>query len=170
MQALIFFFVDLCLLRRAPQDLPASDLVFRLVVFASLLIGVLVTVVGGQPPLAGAVEALVQIALLLAVLYLGLDLMGRRARFLQAATALLGTGVILSLVALLPIGLVPADASGEVLSLATLALLLLLGWSILVAGHILRHTLGVTLGQGTAIAALYELLSLFLLGSLFGGN
>lgn len=170
MQALIFYFFELCVLRRAPQDLPASDFVFRLVLVASLLVGVLVSLVGGQPLLAAAIQSLAQLSLLLGVLYLGLDLMRLRGRFLQSATALLGSGVILSLLALVPIGLLPDEVSGEALSVATLSLLAMFVWSIIVAGHILRHAIGLTLGQGAAIAILYELFSLFVLGSLFTGS
>ncbi len=167
MQALIFFFFDLCLLRRAPQDLPASDAVFTLAAVASLLVGVLVSLVDGQSLLIGAIQSLAQLVLLLAILHFGLKMMRLRGRFLQSATALLGTGVLLSLLALVPISLSPGETSGEGLSLAALSMLLLFAWSILVAGHILRHTLGVTFGQGVAIAVLYDLLSfsLFLLGS-----
>ncbi|MEY6432772.1 hypothetical protein ABC977_10175 [Thioalkalicoccus limnaeus] len=170
MQALIYFFFEMCLLRRAPQDLPASELLFRLVLATSLLIGVLVGVIAGQPLLAGVIRSLAQLLLLLAVLFVALDLFGRRPRFLQTATALLGTGALLGLLALIPIGLLPADFAGDQLTLAGLVLLGIFVWSVVVAGHIVRHTFGVTLGQGAAIVVLYELLSFLLLGGLLAGG
>ncbi|MBK1702372.1 hypothetical protein [Thiococcus pfennigii] len=170
MQALIQFFFELCLLRRAPQDLPASDWLFRLVLAASFLVGVLAALIAGLPLALGVLQSLAQLALLLTVLYFGLGWLRRPGRFLQAATALLGTGTLLSLLALVPIGLLPLEPSGGDGTLAALLLLALFAWSIVVSGHILRHTLGVTLGQGAAIAILYELASLVLLGGLFPGT
>jgi hypothetical protein len=53
---------------------------------------------------------------------------------------------------------------------AVLLFLALVVWSILVAGHILRHTFGLRLGQGVAIAVVYNFLAYSLLGSLFSGT
>lgn len=170
MRALVFFFFDLCLLRRVPQDLPASDVVLGLVVGASLIVSTTVAVVGGQPFFPSVVQGVAQVMLLLVVLYFALSLVRRPARFLQAATALLGAGVVLSVFALVPVGLLPGDSSAETVSLAAIALLALFIWSVVVSGHILRHTLGVTLSQGAAIAVLYELFSLMLLGGLAVGS
>ncbi|AGA88939.1 hypothetical protein Thimo_0062 [Thioflavicoccus mobilis 8321] len=170
MQALIYFFFELCLLRRAPQDLPASDWLFRLVLVASFLVGVLAAAIGGRPLPLGIIQNLAQLALLLTVLYFGLGWLRRQARFLQTATALLGTGTLLSVLALIPIGLLPLEPTSPDGSLAALLLLLLFAWSIVVSGHILRHTLALTLGQGAAVAILYELASLVLLDGLFPGT
>lgn len=166
LQALIYFFFEICLLRRAPQDLPASDVVFRLVLAGNLLIGILVGMMGGQRFAVGVLHSVAHLALLLSVLYGGLSWMQRRARFLQSATALLGTGLILGLFALIPIGLLlPMESASEEAGLTVLLLLALFAWSVVVTGHIVRHALDLTLGQGVAIAILYELSSLVLLRS-----
>lgn len=130
------------------------------------VVGALVAIIGGQPFAIGALQSLLQVVLLLGVLYLGLGLLRRGARFLQSATALFGTGLILSLVALLPIGLLPTDPASQAAPLTALLLLVVFVWSVLVAGHIVRHTLDLTLEQGVAIAILYELSSLVLLNAL----
>ena len=103
MSTLIRFFVELCLLRRGPQDLP-------------------------------------------------------------------GASALLGLFALAPLGLVAgAESRGET-SLAGLPLLVLLFWSLLVTGHILRHGFDLRLGQGVLIAVAYNLLASALVNSLFPGS
>lgn len=169
-QALVIFFIELCALRRAPQDLPPSEVLFGLALLADLLAGMLVGLVTGLSWWEGLGQGFAEIALMLAVLYAALNLLKRGARFLQAATALLGSGALLGLIALLPLSLNPVGQ--EVTNLAAFGALLLLGlvvWSILVTGHILRHTFGITLGQGAAIGIAFEFTTIVLVRVLFGG-
>lgn len=169
-RALIFFFVDLCTLRRAPQDLPASEVLLALMLLADLLVGLLVGTTAGISAWISLGQGLFEIAFMLAALYLALNLMKKPARFLQSGSALLGSGALLGLLAVLPLGFAPAGTQES--TLAVLGALLLLGlviWGVLVTGHILRHTFGVTLGQGCAIAIAFEFLTIILITGIFGG-
>lgn len=170
MQALILFFIHLCALRRAPQDLPASETLFALALIADLLTAMLVGLITGLSGLSGLVQGSAEIALMLAALYAVLTLLKLGTRFLQAATALLGSGALLGLLALIPLSLNPTGE--ETTDLATLGAFLLLAlvvWSIVVSGHILRHTFAITLGQGAAIAITFEVGTIILVRLLFGG-
>jgi hypothetical protein len=169
-QALIKFFVELCLLRRPPQDLPASEMLLGLVLVADLVVGVLVGITAGLSWLTSLLQGVAELLLLMVALYAALTQLKLRARFLQAATALLGSGAVLGLVAIPPLSLNPTGSQEN--DLAALGAFLLLGlviWGILVTGHILRHTFSITLGQGSAIAVAFQIVAVTLVTSLFSG-
>ena len=170
MPALIRFFVELCLLRRAPQDLPASPLLFRLAFAADLGAGLLVGLMSRQPFLTDLIQSLTEIALQLGVLYGALRLTGHPGRFLQAATALLGASVLVGIVVLAPLSLNPGDsgASGTA-AFGSFVLLLVVVWNLVITGHIIRHTFGIGLGAGIAAALGFELIAITLISALFGG-
>ena len=74
----------------------------------------------------------------------------------------MGVGVLMSLLAL-PL----LTSGGELQEGAVLLLLGLMIWSVVVMGHILRHTFDLTMGQGVALAALYSFASYQLTTTLF---
>ena len=171
MQALIRFFIELCLLRRAPQDLPASEALFRVALGTNLLAGLLVGQVSGQPVLSSLVQGIAELALELGLLYGALRLTGHLGRFTQAGTALLGTGTLIAVVALAPLALNPTGSQeSDAAALGAFLLLLVVVWNLLVSGHIVRHTFGISLGQGVAVAVGYEVLAITLISMLFSGG
>ncbi|WP_223807001.1 hypothetical protein [Marichromatium sp. AB31] len=171
MQALIMFFAELCWLRRTPQQLPASETLFVVVLLADLLVGMLVGVSAGIGWWPSLLQALAEIVLTLAALYVGLSAVRHARRFLQTATALLGAGALLGLLALVPLGLQPTGSrETELAALGALLFLALVVWSLVVTGHILRHAFVIGLGQGVAIALAFELFAVALIGALFGGG
>jgi hypothetical protein len=168
-QALIIFFVELCALRRAPQDLPSSEILLALVVLASLVTGLLVGLVAGLSIGLSLVQTFAEIVLTLGVLYGALLLMRRASRFIQAATSLLGVGVVIGILALIPLTFNPTGSQEtDLAALGALMLLVLFVWSVVVTGHILRHTFDITLGQGAAIAVGFKIMTVLLVGTLFG--
>jgi hypothetical protein len=170
LKALIDYFIALCLLRAAPQDLPASPTLLNALGLAYLAVGVLVGAVAGQPLGPALAQTLVDLAFLLGLLYAGLRLAGRLPRFQQSAAALVGSGAVLSLLVVVPLGLASDGSGSEFTGAAAILFLALLVWSIVVTGHILRHTLNIPLVQGALIAAGYNLLSYALMGALFTGD
>jgi len=169
MVALLQFYIELCLLRRAPQDLPASLALLWLVVVVDLLISVMVGLAADLSLGLAWWQGVADLVLTLGLLHLGLLFSGHPGRFLQLASALLGAGSLLGLFALVPLAfLTGAESRGET-SWAGLPVLLLLFWSLLVTGHILRHGFGLRLGQGVVIAVAYNLLASTLVNSLFPG-
>lgn len=162
---IINFFIELALLRRAPQDLPPSSALFFLVLLVGVASGLLLAVTAGAGLVLGLLQSLLDLALMLGALSLALRWVRHRERYLQAATALIGVDTLISLIALLPVGLArPLDADSGLLALAGLLFLLLLAWSVLATGHILRHAFGLTLAQGAAIAVAFDLLSFVVVG------
>ena len=56
---------------------------------------------------------------------------------------------------------------GQPSVLAGFLFLSLIAWSVLVTGHILRHSFDLTLGQGVLVAVAYNLLSYNLISGFF---
>jgi hypothetical protein len=169
LQALILYFVELCALRKSPQELPASQLLLVIVAIASLVVGWLVGLVAGLSMGSSLVQTVAEIALMLTALYLGLRLTGLGLRFTQSATALVGSGALIGAIALIPLSFNPTGSQEtDLAALGALLLLVLFAWSVVVTGHILRHTFGISLGQGAAIAVAFKIGVVLVVGALFG--
>jgi hypothetical protein len=165
LNALFNYFVNLCLLRAAPQDLPSSSPLLGVVFVINALIGTLLMATTELGPGLALVESLFELALMLGVLRTALFLRGHPARFNQGATAVMGSSILMSLLAL-PL-LAGGVASGGENGGGVMLLLGLVVWSVVILGHILRHTFDLTPGQGVAVAALYSFASYQLTTSLF---
>lgn len=164
MYALIRPFIRLSLLDAGPQDLPASRILLGLCLAGYIGISLLVAVPG-----YGVGSALLQTGLDAALLaaYTRFILKARRhsERFLQTLIALLGTGILFSVLAL-PFAYSIAGQP-PTSDLTVFAYLVVLGWIVVVYGHIFRHALTTTLFVGIAIALGYVLLTAMIMQALF---
>lgn len=170
MPALIQFFFELCLLRKAPQDLPGSSALLGVTLVADLLMAMVLAGVVGLSPGRGLIQGTVDAAFMLALLYGASQLLNRVPRFQQTATALLGSGAVLGFIAVVPLSMLPQGSSEQASGGAALLFLALIVWSVLVTGHILRHTFDWTLPQGVGIAVAYNFFAYSLVGGLFSGT
>lgn len=152
MVQIIKAYADIALLRRGPEDLPPSTLLFALTVAAYSFISLLYTLLEDVPSV-GVGRLVVDVIYVIAC-YGGLLLAARRReRLLQTTTAIFGAGCIVMVVALpLILWLVNLDrqesltggddgVASPLLVVAGLAWLGLQLWSISIAGHILRRAL-----------------------------
>jgi hypothetical protein len=112
-----------------------------------------------EPATAWIVFVLLDPVLLVAGVYLLLKLFGKTDRFLQAATAVLGTGVVLGVGLFLPVqwavmqaGLAPESSAA---GLVALAMVVVFG---LVTGRILKLATDTNLFTGVTLALTYFLL------------
>lgn len=159
-------FIQICLLRRGPQDLPTSSILLGIALTAHMLMAVLfVAAYEGvvKAFLSGALDTVILAALTGCLLYT----QRRSARFVQTLTALAGTGAIITLVTL-PIsgwflGTGPESREG---GLAILLLLMVTAWSVAVVGHILRHALSAPYFVGLVLAIVFLAVSIFVLRTL----
>ena len=171
MLAIAVPFVEICLLRRAPQDLPASPLLLGIAVTAHVGLGVLVTAL--HYPLLTAIGVSLTGTLLLALLAFGLlSARGFGRRFTQTFAAFAGTGAVLQVIAFPLVALLegadPGGASAAAGVILTIPWLALLVWSWVVSGHILRHALSVHLTAGIGISMAFFWLSALVIHQLFG--
>jgi len=167
LRAIIDPFIQICLLRRGPQDLPTSGILLAIALTAQtvmtiLLSGVTLSVPGAL--LSGVVDTALLVVLTGTLLYV----QGRNVRVVQTLTALAGTGAIITLVALPLSGWLHGvdQAAGEG-GFALLLLLILTGWSLAVAGHIFRHALSVPYFVGLVLAVVFYWISISVFRALF---
>jgi len=167
MLRLITIWLDVCLLRAGPQDLPASRMLVWLSLGAYLLISFFLSYPGY--PFGVSVEMAGVDLILLAIFAMApLYLLNKTARINQTLTALAGSGAVLGLVALPLVQVVfEGQESGEVPPFVALVWLILFGWSLLVMGHIMRHALSVAFAIGLGVAVLYTLVAMQVIGTLF---
>lgn len=138
MLELIRTFFDICLLRKGPQALPRSGLILVITIGLYSL-----------PEIARHVfvEALTRkdlflifAALMAGISFYGLVLLihGHRERFLQVVIAILGAGAILSFLLVIASAIFATEPASNTLQMMGVAIL---GWSILIEGHIIAQAL-----------------------------
>ncbi|WP_342721880.1 hypothetical protein [Thiocapsa roseopersicina] len=157
-------------MRRTPQDLPASEILLGVVAVASLFVGVMIGLVADLSIGASLGQTLFELAITLGALFVALRIMRLDARFIQSGTALLGSGIVIGAIALIPLSFNPTGSQEtDLAALGALLLLVVFVWSVVVTGHILRHTFQISLGQGAAIAVAFKVGVVLLMGIAFGG-
>ena len=167
MYALIEPFVQIALLRRKPQDLPVSRLLLQVTLIAHAFMGMLMfapQLALPQALLAGITNTLLMGVLTASLLFAT----GMSKRITQSLTAMAGSDVVVSLVAL-PVtlmlqGEVNADSTQQIASLLAIILVV---WNLFVIGHVLRHAISSTLPVGIALSLVFIVLSFKLTHSLF---
>jgi hypothetical protein len=145
-------YVDMCLLRAGPQDLPATQSVLTLSLLAYTATSIVLSVTT-QSFGSAVVYGLADTLTLSALTYTLLMVRRLPQRLTQTLSALAGTGVVIGLFAL-PLVLIQ--------NVPPLLLLLITVWSLTVIGHILRHALNVSLPMGILASMGYLLTSLAL--------
>jgi hypothetical protein len=169
MKQLIQIYIDICLLRKGPQDLPASQILSSLCLLAYFLSGLLYW---------RMVETDASTALGLAVIYTGLlsisvagllALRRQLMRFRQTLSAFAGTSSLLTLI-MIPIGHAIIQAEdGSVAAPVVLAALVLFIWSFILDAHIYRHSLSVSFTEGMLVTCLLFAVSQMIHASYVGG-
>jgi len=153
---LIKVFWDICAVKAAPQDLPASTFLLGLALLAYLVTGAVVATF--QWPLSQAIlAAFLDTAFLTVLSRVLLWARMLSGRFVQTLTALAGSGAVMTVIAL-PlviwqsfVGVTDANAP----TLPSWLLMIWMIWNVVVVGHILRHALSTVLPLGIGLAAVY---------------
>jgi hypothetical protein len=160
---LIVLFVDICLFKKGPQDVPASQLLFALTLVAYWIVGILL--LGLQSDwLEATTQAVIESLLLIAFCWAVLRFARMSPRFLQTTTALLATDALISLpgALLLSWWLARPEAAG--LQFALLGLTL---WHLAVFAQVLRQALSRPLTVGAALAVAYVGLTYTIMSIIF---
>jgi len=162
MLALLQTLFDIIRLRKGPDALPRSSVLFAIVVtfwlFVDALAGVIIPTFGRSSVSGFAISVLgVIIYALLATLY------GRSARIMQMLTALIGCGAVLGFAVTLAIGIaLQLQELNLVPVLSVLVVWSITLFSIIVDGHILSRTLERPQLHGVIIAFLIFALQYYL--------
>jgi len=154
-QVMLNAFLDICLFRKNPQDLPKSNVLLCLSVAGYMLASTLLALLSEQltdATMAGIIEAM----LVMLFTYGLLQIRNKTERWSQTVTALSGAGIIISLIAFPLYYLSTTDnQEGISQSIGLLLLIVLIIWNIAIMAHIFRHALQTTIGFGIAIAVSY---------------
>jgi len=157
MWKLLQTFVEIAAWRKGPQDLPASRFLAALVLLAYIVASFVQVRLLDLHLRSAVVIIAVDVTMMVAWLWAVLAFFGRRQRFIQTFTAMLGVGVLLALldIAVRAIQLVttgPADNLPDLwLALRFLAIALIMG-------RILMHALdrGLLTGMALTVAIIYS--------------
>lgn len=163
MHALFNLFLDICLFRKGPQDIPASSILMKLCLLAYGASGFLVLLLGAPAPVA-LLQILLDLVLLAGLLHLVLLLNRHPGRFEQTLTALTGAGTLMGLLALPLMQWIIRQGTGGDTTLPSLLMLGLMVWSVAIIAHILRHALDTSVWAGAMYALGYTVLSWILAG------
>lgn len=166
MDKLIKAFWDMCLLRRAPQDVPRSQIITggALLAYAILsFCGVLLRL----PPESALLFALIDVGLLVAFTLGALWIRFLSNRWQQTLAAMAGTGAVLEAVALPVFYWQTQVANSQLEALPVFVLWLLMIWNLAVIANIMRHSLNVPMLISGVFSLLYIYLSLRVLGTIF---
>lgn len=164
MRTLFDLFLDICLFRKAPQDVPASMVLLKLCLLAYALSGLLVLLITTTSIPVALLQILLDMVLLAGLLYLGLGLRHHARRFEQTLSALTGSSALIGLLALPVMFWLAHQGQGGDVALPSILLLVLMVWSIAVMAHILRHAFDISIWSGAALALSYTFLSWTLTG------
>lgn len=161
MMQLIKTFWDICRLKAGPQDIPTG----RYLLVAALFAGIIVDSFSTSiliPSLSSLkiIQILVAYNLILLVaVYLLLTVLGYAQRGMQTLTAMVGSGLLISLV-LLP-SLLMLNSAQEVVKSFALYILVDTVWRILVNAHIFRHAFSISLLMAMIVSMSYLIFSLY---------
>ena len=140
----------------------------RAVLVIYLVLGVVVLSLDNGLEWRSAAKVLVDLALLAGITWGTLSWRRLQVRFTQTLTALLGTGIVLSMVALPVVRwLYLSSAAGGVDPAAAMIWFVLLVWSLAVMGHVMRHALQGSYALGAMVAVGYLVAQMSLLDLLF---
>lgn len=153
---LLKIFIDICMLRAKPEDVPSSANLLGAALVAYALVSL--ALASASLPLHNALLYALADTLILSLITHTLLLLRRLpARLVQTLTALAGTGTLFGLAAL------PFTHLSE-LSPVLFSLLI---WSVAVTAHILRHALSVSFMMGVLASFGYLFVALMVMGALF---
>jgi len=170
MLQLIRAWFDICLLRKAPQELPASTDLLGLALCCYGLVSVVASS-RSYPFTQALLLAAVDLGLLVIFVWSLLYLQHKTARINQTLSALAGTGSLMGIIALPLLLAIGPETAAEPVPAPLLSLwLLLLLWNLLVMAHIVRHALSSSFAIGFGISLLYALLNMQVITSLFSSQ
>jgi hypothetical protein len=152
------FFVDLALLRRAPQDLPASAFLLRMLLVVNFAINLPLALSIFKTPLDAMLATLLELTVTGALLFAGLQVRGTAQRWRQSFASLLGLGALAGLATAGYRLLAPLLGVPELAALLDIVVFI---WSMLAMAHVIRHAFDTPLPFAILIVFAY---TMFLLG------
>ncbi len=153
-------YIDLCLFKASPADLPVSQWLLRLTLLAYFIIGTGIGLID-SPMKISVASSLADTVMMMAALWLMLNFRGMLNRYQQSLTALAGAGCCIGIVGI-PVMLLfnQVNTKDQMTSYVMLLMIALMFWSLMVTAHILRDSLDIKPGTAAVLTVIYTVLSL----------
>jgi hypothetical protein len=156
-QPLLKIFVDICLFRAKPEQLPYSFFLMMLCIITYAFVGMGLNIIDLPFNKAILVTGL-DVSMMVGLTCAGLWIRSFLNRAVKTLAAIAGTGVLFTL-AVIPVVLVlpeQPDAQGGIFSLLLLVIVM---WNMGVLGHILSNALSFPFWAGIGVAIMYFYIS-----------
>ncbi len=157
MNPLFKAFLDLCLFRTGPQDLPTSVWLRNATLVGYFAVSAVLSV-SLNPAINSLFSALLDTLFLALLAVVSLQLVAKRERVNQTLIAIYGSGILFNL-AIAPLAIIYLSMDKQAGPLLATGITALGLWNLAVLGNILRHALNLPLIAGMAIAITYLALS-----------
>ena len=135
---------SIILLRRGPQDLPYSQRLLQWLIVIYIATGVLV-LQGGVETGEALANMVLDALIILFYTHLVLAALDKKPRFTQTASAMIGIGIVFHFLAWPAMAALSSTQTQEtvdnVSTMASVTMLLLISWNLLVVAHIFRQAL-----------------------------
>ncbi|PCJ33334.1 MAG: hypothetical protein COA90_00405 [Gammaproteobacteria bacterium] len=166
---IILRYIDVCLFKAGPADMPASNRVLLMTLLSYVLINIIVSQTEYSLN-ASLFTSIADLLFMLLTVTLLLKLRAKQSRLNQTLSALAGSSCCMAIVSLPAVIWFSGIAEAEQAS--SYAMIFLVGfmfWSLMVMSHIFRQALEVKAGVATAITVVYVTLSLLVFGITMSG-
>lgn len=162
--ALIQCFIDICLFRRGPQDVPLSSVLLALALTGNLLVSVALGLFDLELGIA-LLQSMAAVLLMGGYVWGLLRLWGKSGRFVQTLTAAYACDALISCAAMTL--LLAAHLLPEWVALLGIPLLVVTMWQMAVFAHVLRRGLSIGLAGGAGLSLAYTAFVIRLMMLLF---
>ncbi|KAF3982560.1 MAG: hypothetical protein HFP81_02495 [Methylococcales symbiont of Hymedesmia sp. n. MRB-2018] len=162
MYELLSLIFGICIFKKGPQDIPASNTLIRLLIPVYATISFLILILNTSWATT-VMQVAVEILLIMGLSWAILLIADKPAHYQQTVCALMATDALISFIALPSMATLTTQNS----DLAYIAILLLMVWHWAVSGHIFSHALDRPLLFGLAVSFMYILTSYQVMGTFF---
>ena len=163
MTAILRHYVKLVLLRAAPQDMPASASLLKILVLLYLILAIVNT-----SSVNGISYSLIASVIDLAMLFIftHLILRNKKYRFNQTFSSFMGVGLVIGVVHALSLAMFSIDQDPQNMSeFVRLIFFVIFIWVVVVYSHIIRHAADTSMAVASCISLAYIVLNVMMLVS-----
>lgn len=159
MNEIVRAFMDIALRRRGPEDLPASGFLMSLTLAGYVAVSAVTIAFYASDAADLAAQIGLDLVLMFGFFGFLLTVHRKMPRFRQTMTAALGTGMLLTAIAIPLVAWLSADTAGPLATAPAVLMYLVVLWSITVTAHILQRALEIPFLGGVILAVGYFLLN-----------
>ena len=160
---IITLFFEICLFRKAPEDIPCALKALQLSVLLYAGVG-FIAIFMAADFLGAILQLATEILLILIFSWVLLRFFEKSARYIQTTTAFFGVDAVITFCAFpLLSSMITPDRTGT----ATVLLLIMMFWHLLVTGYVISHALSRSFWFGLLLAFCYIAVSFRIISLLF---